>query len=112
NEDGSNETTQSSQESSFEYRNEFKIFSKQSNVKFEGTHKEILNYSLGEEIKKSEFICYNFSEFSNFKKIGEGGYCQVKKAYCKSRSKMIALKSLKSKMISNKCVCEEFIREF
>ncbi|RIB28065.1 kinase-like domain-containing protein [Gigaspora rosea] len=103
NEDELSETSQSSQDSSFEYGKELENLQFSSinvNSHPEGNQKE--------KTKRSEFECYNFNDLEI---IGEGGYCHVKKAYWKSRSKMVALKNLKPKMISNKGVCEEFIKE-
>ncbi|CAG8494298.1 25140_t:CDS:2 [Dentiscutata erythropus] len=54
---------------------------------------------------------YDYNEFSEFSKIGEGGYGQVERAYWKTKRSIVALKSLKVKMNSNEKIIEEFFRE-
>ncbi|CAG8822707.1 11088_t:CDS:2, partial [Gigaspora margarita] len=67
--------------------------------------------SIEEIIITSGIEFYDFDEFSEFDKIGEGGFSQIEKVYWKPKNKTVALKCLKVKMNSNENVNEGFKRE-
>ncbi|CAG8650871.1 26737_t:CDS:10 [Dentiscutata erythropus] len=62
-------------------------------------------------IEEYKINFYNYNEFSNSKKIGEGGYGWVEKAEWKACSSTVALKSLKIKQNSNENLVKKFARE-
>lgn len=60
------------------------------------------------QIEANNIKSFNYVEFSNIEKVGEGGFGNVFKAYWRSRRMTVALKTLKS--IPNETT-PEFVRE-
>ncbi|KAF0519663.1 kinase-like protein [Gigaspora margarita] len=70
-----------------------------------------LNESLKEIIKENKLYVFDYNEFTNFEKIGSGGFGEVQKAYWKTRGYIVALKSLRVDIILGEKAIQEFIKE-
>ncbi|RIB28059.1 kinase-like domain-containing protein [Gigaspora rosea] len=62
-------------------------------------------------IEECKIDIHYLNEFTNYEKIGEGGYGWVEKAEWKTRESTVALKSLKVKKSSNEILARKFARE-
>ncbi|CAG8453236.1 5579_t:CDS:2 [Cetraspora pellucida] len=73
-----------------------------------------LTDSLQEIIKQNKLYVFDYNEFTDFKKIGVGGFGEVQKAYWTTRGYTVALKSLRVDIIldeKDENDIKEFIRE-
>jgi serine/threonine protein kinase len=66
---------------------------------------------LDAQIEANSIKSFNYEEFSEIKKVGEGGFGNVYKAYWKSRRMTVALKTLKFNSIHDETTNSEFVRE-
>ncbi|CAG8504733.1 21527_t:CDS:2, partial [Gigaspora rosea] len=62
-------------------------------------------------IEECKIDIHYLNEFTNYEKIGEGGYGWVEKAEWKTRESTVASKSLKVKKSSNEILARKFARE-